>query len=202
MTSARRVSLLAVRAARVRSCERQAKEVSCGRAIRAQHIVERASFEFELRAWLATGSYLTRRVRAYDPLSDLAQKDVGYGDYIHRQGRPNMPSRAHRYSLQSALITQPPSGCRAWQLQLGGLLDCGYWLSPAPFTRQSGSVHISMWAGLGRPVAGAWQAKCALCRRNVTWPWLDADHLERISTCSVRMSRSNLGADHLEQQEP
>ena len=155
--------------------------------------------QFELRAWLATGSYLTRRVRAYDPLSDLAQKDVGYGDYIHRQGRPNMPSRAHRYSLQSALITQPPSGCRAWQLQLGGLLDCGHWLSPAPFIRQSGSVHISMWAGLGRPVAGAWQAKCA---GGLSPGPSFLQTIWSASTCSMRMPSVDLGEDHAEGQDP
>ena len=155
--------------------------------------------QFELRAWLATGSYLTRRVRAYDPLSDLAQKDVGYGDYIHRQGRPNMPSRAHRYSLQSALITQPPTGCRAWQLQLGGLLEGGYKLRPAPFARRSGSAHIMTWAGLEEAVCGTAAGHCAA--GSIPGPSL-LRTIWSVAACSMRMSSIDLGADLPERQEP
>jgi hypothetical protein len=80
----------------------------------------------ELRAWVATGSYLSDRVRAYDPWNDLAQKDVDYRGYIPCQGRPNMATRALLNLLESPQISEPLACRRAQPRKLGALLEHGH----------------------------------------------------------------------------
>ena len=80
----------------------------------------------ELRAWVATGSYLSDRVRGYDPGNDLAQRDVDYSDYIPCQGRPNMATRAHLNLLESPQISEPLACRRAQPRKLGALLEHGH----------------------------------------------------------------------------
>ena len=80
----------------------------------------------ELRAWVATGSYLSDRVRAYDPWNDLAQRDVDYRGYIPCQGRPNMATRAHLNLLESPQISEPLACRRAQPRELGALLEYGH----------------------------------------------------------------------------
>ena len=80
----------------------------------------------ELRAWVATGSYLSDRVRGYDPGNDLAQRDVDYRDYIPCQGRSNMATRAHLNLLESPQISEPLACRRAQPRKLGALLEHGH----------------------------------------------------------------------------
>ena len=123
----------------------------------------------ELRAWVATGSYLSDRVRGYDPGNDLAQRDVDYSDYIPCQGRPNMATRAHLNLIESPQISEPLACRRAQPRKLGALLEHAWPLAEVCGDRTAvwKRTHLNMgrsWQAGGRRLAGE------VCRRNVTWP--------------------------------